>query len=113
MIVKSAPRAVLTGVALGTVIELPALLAAIISGGAGHGSYVTARLLFPVPMLLTLVEGRIGVLSAGLALLQFPLFGALLGWSLWRKSYGAAVAGISLHLVAALACFAGILPDFS
>jgi len=71
------------------------------------------RRLFPVPMLLTLVEGRIGIVSGGLAVLQFPLFGALLSWSFWRKSYAAAAAVVSLDLVAAIACFAGVLPDFS
>ena len=104
---------ILAGAALGTLIALPAVLAAIMPGGAGHCSYVAARLLFPVPMLLTLVKGGIGIVSGGIALLQFPLSGALLGWSFWRKSYGAATAAVSLHLVAAIACFAGILPDFS
>jgi hypothetical protein len=113
MISRSAPLAVLTGAALGALIELPAVFAAIVSGGAGHGSYVAARMLFPLSMLLTLVEGRIGMVSVGLALLQFPLYGALLGWTLWRQSYGAAMAVASLHLVAAIACFAGILPGFS
>jgi len=110
---RNAVLAVLTGVSLGTLIEPAAMLVAMMSGGAGHGSYVAARLLFPLPMLLTLVDGRIGMFSAGLAMLQFPFYGALLGLTIWRKSWGAAMAVASLHLAAAVACFAGILPNFS
>ncbi|MET1113051.1 MAG: hypothetical protein ABWX67_16155 [Allosphingosinicella sp.] len=64
-------------------------------------------------MLLTLVEGSIGPLAAGAALLQFPLYGALLGWSRLRKSYGALIAVGLLHVVAAIVCFSGALPNFS
>jgi hypothetical protein len=110
---RNAFFAILAGVALGTLIELPALLVAIASSGAGHGDYVAARALFPLSMLLTLLEGSIGVFSGGLALLQFPLYGALLGWARWRRSYGAVILVASLHLVAAIACFTGILPSFS
>lgn len=104
---------VLVGIGIGTCIELPAISAAIISGGAGHGEYVAARALFPLPMLLTLLEGSIGAFSGGLALLQFPLYGALFGWIIWRRSFGAAIMLAALHLGAAIACFAGALPDFS
>ncbi|MEO7691048.1 MAG: hypothetical protein ABIS51_17335 [Sphingomonas sp.] len=105
--------AVVAGIAVGTLIELPALFAAIMSAGAGHGDYVAARMLFPVSMLLTLIEGSIGPISQSVALIQFPLYGALLGWSISRKSYKAAVLAASLHLAAAVVCFMGILPSFS
>jgi hypothetical protein len=83
------------------------------SAGAGHGDYVFARALFPIPMLLTLLDGTFGPVSVGVALLQFPLYGALLTWTIWRNSYWAiAIAGM-VHLVAAGACFAGLIPNFS
>jgi hypothetical protein len=110
---RTAVKAVVSGAALGLLLGFPALFAGIISAGAGHGDYVAARALFPVPMLLTLLEGSIGVLSAGLALLQFPIYGGLLGWTFVRKAYLPAAAVGSLHLVAAILCFAGALPNFS
>ena len=64
-------------------------------------------------MLLTLVEGSIGPFARGLALLQFPLYGALVGWSRTRRSFGALIGVALLHLAAAAACFAGLLPNFS
>ena len=60
---------VVVGAVVGVLIELPALYAAIVSGGAGHGQYFAARALFPVPMVMTYYQGdRIGLLSISLAL---------------------------------------------
>lgn len=110
---KSVARAVMLGFALGVLFALPALFAAILSAGAGHGDYVAARALFPVSMLLTLVEGRIGYFSMALALLQFPLYGALLEWTKVRRNYLPALVVAAVHLVAAIVSFAGALPGFS
>lgn len=104
---------IVAGAAVGLLLGFPAILAAVMSGGAGHGHYVAARALFPASMLLTLLGGSIGVLSVGVALLQFPLYGGLLGWSLVRNTYlPVAVVG-ALHLVGVIVCFAGTLPSFS
>lgn len=110
---KSTLHAVGGGAAQGALVSLLALGLAILSGGAGHGGYGAARALFPLPMLLTLVEGSIGPLSGGTALLQFPLYGALLGWSRLHKSYGALILVGLLHLVGAIVCSSGVLPNFS
>jgi hypothetical protein len=56
---------VLIGAIRGAGLELPALLLAIVSAGGGHGDYVAARVLFPLPMLLTRLEGEIGMFSGG------------------------------------------------
>ena len=105
---------VVVGAVVGVLIELPALYAAIVSGGAGHGQYVAARALFPVPMVMTYYEGdRIGLLSISLALVQFPFYGGLIGWALARKAYVAIVAVVAIHLVAASLCFSGAVPNFS
>ena len=112
----AAPRAtvpILAGILFGMVVGMPAIILAIMSAGAGHGDYLAARALFPLPLLLSRLEGAIGPISGTLALLQFPLYGALLGWSRWRKSFRPLAALALLHLVAALACFSGALPDFS
>lgn len=109
----SAFPAIAVGMALGSVIGMAALGAAILSGGAGHGDYGAARLLFPASMLMTRVEGSIGILATAIALLQFPLYGALLGWSRARASWGALILVAALHVAGAILCFSGLLPNFS
>ena len=103
----------LMGAGIGAVIAAPAILAASMSGGAGHGSYVAARVLFPLSMLLTRLEGETGTVAMGAGLLQFPLYGALVGRTVAVKTGRAVFFAAAAHLVAALACFSGLLPDFS
>ncbi|WP_157218713.1 hypothetical protein [Flavisphingomonas formosensis] len=103
---------ILCGAGIGTLMMGPAIFAAIMSGGAGHGSYIAARALFPFSMLLTLLEGSIGPVSIAVGLLQFPLYGALIGWAVAMRTTRPAVL-IFVHLIAALACFSGLLPNFS
>ena len=103
---------ILAGAAMGAVIAVPALLAAIVSGGAGHGSYIAARVLFPFSMLLTRLEGSIGPIALGVGLLQFPLYGALIGRTMASKRCLSLFLLAAMHLVAALACFSGLLSGF-
>jgi hypothetical protein len=107
-------KPVSAGFAAGMLVELPALLGALASAGAGHGHYVAARALFPASMLLAVVRGTsIGAASMIVALLQFPLYGALLGWSVARRNYLPAAIVASAHILAAMACFSGWVPNFS
>ena len=106
-------RAVLTGIVVGILVALPAIVAAAISGSAGHGRYVAARTLIPFAMMLARGEGSIGALSISAALIQFPLYGAVLGWSFSRANYAAVIFLIIVHLAAAAFCFAVPLPNFS
>ncbi|MBX3564081.1 MAG: hypothetical protein KF730_05825 [Sphingomonas sp.] len=64
-------------------------------------------------MLLTPLEGSIGAFAICTALLQFPLYGALSGWSVARKKYGVIALVGALHIAAAIWCFSGALPNFS
>jgi hypothetical protein len=115
-VTSSRPKtnAVVVGLAFGVLFSAPAVMAAVASGGAGHGDYVAARALFPLPMLLTLLEGgAVGAVSIVVGLLQFPVYGALLGWSITRKNYLPAVMVTLAHVIAASVCFAGALPNFS
>lgn len=107
-------RAVGIGFALGVLVTGPAFVAAAASAGAGHGHYVAARALFPMPFLVTPFEGdRIGVVSLTIGLLQFPIYGAVLGWSIARRKYLPAAIVIAAHILSAIDCFAGTLPNFS
>jgi hypothetical protein len=102
------------GLVLGIAAEIPALFLAMTSGGAGHGDYGFARALFPVPMLTTLLEGdTIGPISFGLALVQFPLFGALIGWSKAKAQWKPLLAMLCFYAVAVIAAFSGTIPNFS
>src|SRR5437762_12570031 len=106
-------RAIAIGLGFGLLVELLALFAAFASAGAGHGDYVAARILFPWSMLLTLIEGRIGAVPLSVGLLQFPVYGGLLGWSIGRGSYFPAKRAGLAHLIAAIICFTGIIPNLS
>jgi hypothetical protein len=100
------------GVRIGILLTGPAVLAAIMSAGAGHGSYITARVLFPFAMLVSQLEGSIGPVAMGVGLLQFPLYGALIGRNVAALS-SRAILVTAAHLIATLACFSGLLPQFS
>lgn len=106
-------RAIIGGLILGMLLGTLAVIAALVSAGVGHGDYVAARALFPVTMLLTLVEGQIGWLGIAVALVQFPFYGGLLGWARFREYYRPIWVAVGVHLVAAIACFTGLLPYFS
>ena len=111
---RSPARAVAVGFAAGALIALPALMVAFISAGAGHGDYVAARLLFPWPMLLTLIEDDgVGMLCMTVGLLQFPIYGGIFGWSIARKTYALVMFCCLAHAVAAALCFSGALLSFS
>lgn len=103
----------LMGAGIGAIIAAPAILAAIMSAGAGHGSYAAARVLFPFSMMLTRFAGEIGPAAMAAGLLQFPLYGALVGRTVAVKTDRVVFFAAAVHLVAALACFSGLLPDFS
>ena len=87
-----------------------ALGAAIASGGAGHGDYLLAKILFPYSMLFTRLTG--GVITyplMGLALVQFPLYGFLAGsFNTPRTLFCLSV----MHAIGAFLCFSDLLPSF-
>jgi hypothetical protein len=105
--------AILAGALAGFIAELLAVIAAIVSGGAGHGSYVAARVLFPFSFLLTVVEGAIGAIGVGLGLLQYPLYGAFLGLAVASDRFRIPIALLAFHVITVIACFSGLLADFT
>ena len=103
-----------TGLLLGVAVTLPALIVAFLSGGMGHGDYVAMRLLYPVPMALTLTTGDSIILPLFLIMVvQFPICGWLL--SIWRIPRVRIALGVILvvHVLATVVCFGGFLPNFS
>lgn len=102
------------GLLYGAVVTLPALLEAIFSAGFGHGDYGAMRLLYPVPMALTLLtDDSITPTLFFMMVGQFPLYSWLL--SIWRIPRVRIALGVifALHVLGWLVCFGGLLPNFS
>jgi hypothetical protein len=67
-------------------------------------------------MLATLFSNdAISLPTLVVALIQFPLYGAIAGWGIARGGIGWAVAAavVLVHVLAAIACFSGLIPNFS
>jgi len=98
-----------TGLIFGLCATPFALLLALFSAGSGHGHWVLARALYPIPMLVTLLtDNTVTSLSVGLAVAQFPAYGAIVapgGNSRW-------LALVLMHVVAVSAAFSGALDYF-
>lgn len=65
-----------------------ALLLGVGSAGAGHGDYRLAMMLFPYTMLSTAVFDSITVPFIALAIIQFPLYGVVLGYANQKGRFG-------------------------
>ncbi len=90
------------------------LLAGIGSAGAGHGDYFIAKLLFPFTMLSTIVFNEITILFLVLALVQFPLYGVLLGLTNRAGNLIPATIGLAVfHIGAAVTCVLLVGENFS
>ena len=91
-----------------------ALFLAVVSGGAGHGHYLAAKLLFPVTMASTYLFESITLPFILLAIVQYPVYGLLVGraqnerkgrWIVWS-------IGV-LHFVALVVVLTVPNPDFA
>jgi len=90
------------------------LLLGIASGGAGHGDYFLARLLFPFTMLSTIPFGSITTPFILLAIAQFPAYGMILGCANERgKFMHAACVMLFVHGLAAAFCLMWVGENFS
>jgi hypothetical protein len=106
---------VITGIGIGVLVTPVAVFLAVASGGAGHGHYEFARLFFPYTMLLTrLPDDTITLPLMVLALAQFPLYGAIIGLAASKaRTALAVILLLSVHTVAVVLCFSGMIPNFS
>ena len=90
------------------------LFLGIASAGAGHGNYLLAKILFPFTMLSTRAFGSIVAPFIVLAIIQFPLYGFILGVAnVKRRMFFPAIGILLLHSIAAGACFFFADPNFS
>ncbi len=86
----------------------------IASGGAGHGNYLLAKVLFPFTMLSTRALGSITAPFVILAIIQFPLYGVVVGSANLKSKLPASVIGVLvIHTLAVLVCFGFVSENFS
>lgn len=73
------------------------------------------RCLAPVPLATLFCGDVITPPILVSALVQFPVYGVLVGSGIGRRGVGWAVAAavVLIHAVAAIACFSGLIPNFS
>lgn len=85
------------------------LLAGWTSAGAGHGDYILATILFPFTMLLFgFSDSFTASVSLGVipAIVQFPLYGIILGLANLKNRLDVSLAVILVtHILAIFACF--------
>jgi hypothetical protein len=91
---------------IGILLTPVCLLLAIGSGGAGHGDYLYAKLLYPYTMLSAPVLDSLVAPSILFAVPQFPLYGALCGLAAAKgRALTVGLAIMIMHASAVALCF--------
>jgi hypothetical protein len=91
-----------------------ALLLGVGSGGAGHGDYHLAMILFPYTMLSTTIFDSITAPFILLAIIQFPLYGFILGHANEKGRFVSIFILLCvLHCLASMAMFLVASDNFS
>ncbi|HEY6095762.1 MAG TPA: hypothetical protein VIU93_12500 [Gallionellaceae bacterium] len=95
------------------IIEVAAISIVVFTGGAGHGTYAPARVLFPYAMLSTVLHGTINDAFILFSCLQFPLYGVISFLAL-KSDRTKPIIGIliAVHLVAVFLSFVFANPSF-
>lgn len=106
---------ILLGILGGAAVGAASLFIAWDSAGGGHGTYISARCLFPYTMYFAMtINDRITAPLIVLALLQFPAHGFAIGLAASRGRTKAVLASIIiLHTVAIGLCFSVKSDNFS
>ena len=104
-------KAKLIGLGLGVLIAPVALFFAAVSGGAGHGDYLLARILFPLPMLSTHFFQVITSAAVVVAAIQFPVYGWFAGYAAQKEKRRLALIPLGFHVLMLVLIF--VFPDSS
>jgi hypothetical protein len=98
---------------VGALLTPLCLLLAIGSGGAGHGNYFYAKLLYPYTMLPALGEGAIWLPAILFAVFQFPLYGLIYALAAKRRKQAiAAIVLVIAHAFAVVLCLQLANPNY-
>jgi hypothetical protein len=100
---------------IGSILLTPGFLyVALLSTGAGHGDYFWAKVFFPYTMLSTSIFQSITPVFMGLAIVQVPLYGLILGVYAKAQRFHLAITSLLVvHASAVAACFVLPLENFS
>jgi len=94
-------------------VGIPLAAIAVFACGAGHGSYLPMRVFFPFTMFSAFLFGTITAPFVVIGLVQFPLYGFLLGRSFRLDSFRGWLVGVLLaHLLAVTLTFIFYSEDF-
>ena len=87
------------------VIEAISILISLGVAGAGHGSYFPAKIFFPFTMLSTFIFQIIKPPFIILAVIQYPIYGAILVWAYFRNYMKpTTISLLAFHIVAVILC---------
>jgi hypothetical protein len=90
------------GAIIGCLLTIPAALASIASAGLGHGNYFAAKMLYPYSYYIAYKHGEYTMTDIEISLLQYPLYGILLGMRGRRKDLPILV--ILAHVMFTIVC---------
>ncbi len=94
-------------------VTLIALYLSWISGAAGHGDYVIARLLLPLACVMISLNPT-GSVVALVAVLEWPAYALVLRRAAARRKSGfASITIVFVHAVAAVVCFTVLATHFN
>ena len=104
------------GLGVGVLLILPTMLLAFISAGGGHGNYLWAKVFFPYSMILPVLQkSEISLPLIILAIVQYPIYGVLIG--IFASSFKKAAAVVAIigivHVVAVATCLSSTSNCFS
>lgn len=81
------------------IVTIILLVVTILSAGAGHGTFILAKILYPYTMLLALAQNEIGIITIILAAIEIPLYAYILNRKPSLKYYL-----LALHILAMIIC---------
>jgi hypothetical protein len=98
---ERATEAILRPIGVGFCASILLAVISLLCAGAGHGTYIPMILCFPYTMLFAAARGSINAPDIATALLQFPIYGTVLGIARSKGVSGrfCAILG-ALHLAA-------------
>jgi hypothetical protein len=91
------------GSLVGLFVGLGAFWWSLSAARLGHGTYIPAAILFPYSMIVAVPISNIGSALIAFALIQFPVYGALIALSARPRTTGLILGGVHFS-AAVIAC---------
>jgi hypothetical protein len=82
-------------------------------GGGQGGTSLFLKIFFPYTMLLTrLANDEVTPSLMVIMSIQFPLYGALIGFARYKGASAAITWLFVVHTIAVITCFLGVIPNW-